>query len=410
MSHEQDAERSGETDAPSEAKEQRYPCPYCGTEQTEPRESMFGAGLSGRHQCFCVWEDQPNGPLVCIAIGICCQRTGLGGLAEHHRQNRRWQRFKSPRAVDWDEVASCVTSTRRVEGDMWQQSGWPEPSPDHARLLSLEHRTKHWPRGPSETFWSGEHRSQMMATADEVAEWLMLARDRVAHASSTALEGSADVHAAGELLARLADALAAWDKWRGERVIEDSARVRRILAAAAFRWGSSAFMFRHFVAEHLDASIARRLGEKEIAVLACAIHLRRRGRPKKEDETLNLLKQSCGLDPDEEVPDKIEALQRLAAPIGVPRVSPDAVEDQVQPLLSRLREIRRERDAAFAELQREDFESEAAARDAFLDADIYASVMEDDAIRSSGTRKKVPAASGKKREKSPAVTNSRRTR
>jgi hypothetical protein len=250
----------------------------------------------------------------------------------------------------------------------------------------------------------------MVATADEIAEWLMLARDRVAHGATSVLEGSADVHAAGELLANLADALAAWDRWRQERIIEDSAHARRILAAAAFRWGASVFMFRHFVADHLDAALARRLGEKEIAVLACSMHLRRRGRPRKHDDSIVLLKQDFGLAPDEEVPDKIEALQRLAASIGIPRMSPDAIEDQVQPLLARLAEIRRARERAFAELQRQDFESTEAARDAFEDADIQAAVMEDEAIRSCGTRRKLSAPSPKKRERARAIRKSRRLR
>jgi hypothetical protein len=170
-------------------------------------------------------------------------------------------------------------------------------------------------------------------------------------------------------------------------------------------------MSRHFVAAHLDAALARRLGEKEIAVLACAMHLRRRGRPRKHDDpAVAFLKQDCGLAPDEDVPDKIEALQRLGESIGVPRLSPDAVEDQIQPLLTRLAEIRRERDAAFAELQKEDFDSVAAVREAFENADIEASVMEDVAVRSCGTRKKPSAPSRTKRQGSRAVRNSRRKR
>lgn len=250
----------------------------------------------------------------------------------------------------------------------------------------------------------------MTATADEIAEWLMLARDRVRHGTGAPLEGSADVHAAGELLARLAEALADWDRWRAERVIEEAARARRILAAAAFKWGGMVFMFRHFVAAHLDASLARRLGEKEISVLAFAMHLRRPGRPRKDDVAVRLLKKDLGLALDEEVPDKIEALQRLAASIGIPRMSPDAVDDQVQPLLARLAEIRRERDAAFAELQKQNFDSFEMGRDAFEDADAYASVMEDEAVRSCGTRKKVPGPSRKKTSRSRAVGKSRRNR
>jgi hypothetical protein len=225
----------------------------------------------------------------------------------------------------------------------------------------------------------------------------MLARDRAAYGSSSVLEGSADVHAAGELLARFADALATWDTWRADRVTEEAARVRRVLAAAAFKWGPSVFMFRNFVADHLDAALARRLGEKEIAVLACAMRLRRRGRPRTHgDLAAELLKQDCGLTLHEQVPDKVEALQRLGESIGVPRMSPSAVEDQIQPLLARLAKIRRERDAAFSELQKEAFESDAAAREAFENADIEACVMEDEAVRSCGTRKKLPASSRKK--------------
>jgi len=328
---------------------------------------------------------------------------------DHFRHSRRWERLKSPRAVDWDEVASCVASTRRLTGDLWQQAGWPEASSDHARLLSVAHRNEHWPRGPSEGLWSGEHRKQMMATGDEVAEWLMLARDRAAYASTSVLQGSADVHAAGELLSRLADALAAWDRWRGERVVEESARARRILAAAAFKWGASVFMFRHFVAAHLDAALARRLGEKEITVLACAIRLRGRGRPRKHDDlNVRQLKQDHGLAPDEEVPDKIEALQRLAGSIGVPRMSPDAVEDQVQSLLARLAEIQRERATRFAELQLREFESKEEAHDAFEDVDVLASVMEDEAIRSCTTRKKISTPSRKKLQRSRSLRNTRR--
>ncbi len=184
--------------------------------------------------------------------------------------------------------------------------------------------------------------------------------------------------------------------------------MRRILAAGAFKWGSSAFMFRAFVAEHLDAALARRLGEKEISVLACAIHLRRRGRPRKgDDPVVRQLKEDCGLAPHEEVPDKIEAVQRLGESIGVPRMSSEAVEDQIQPLLARLAELRRERDAAFAELQKQDFESFDAAREAYESADIEASVMEDAAVRSCGTRKKRSTSSGKKRQESRAIRNSR---
>ena len=230
------------------------------------------------------------------------------------------------------------------------------------------------------------------------------------YSTGSALVGSADAHAAGELLAHLAEALSTWDKWRAERVIEDAAHARRVLAAAAFQWGASVLMFRNFVADHLDATLAERLGAKEIGVLACAMQLRRRGRPKKHDEVVKMLKQDNGLAPHEEVPDKIEALQRLAASIGVPRMSADAVEDQVQPLLARLAEIRHERDAMFAELQQRDFESGEAARAFFEDADIQASVMEDEAIRSCGTRKKVTAPSRKKRLGLRKVTNSRRRR
>lgn len=412
MSHDGRAHRADETDTPKDLGGQSYVCPDCGVEQPEPREQRSGGGLSGAHKCFCIWEDQPTGPLVCVAFGICCYRSiGFRDIADHHRDGRRWERLKSPRAVEWDEVASCVASTRRVAGNLWRQAGWPEASSDHGRLLSIGHRTAHWPRGPSEGFWDFEHRKQMMATADEVAEWLMLARDRAAHSSASGLEGSADVHAAGELLARLADALAAWDRWREQRVTEEAARVRRVLAAAAFKWGPTVFMFRHFVADHLDAAFAQRLGEKQISVLACAIHLRRRGRPRKRDDlAVRLLKQDFGLAPDEEVPDKIEALQRLGESIGVPRMSPEAVEDQVQPLLARLAEIRREREAEFAELQKQDFESSEAAHDAFENADVSASVMEDLAVRSCGTRKKLPAPSQKKHKRSRAVGNSRRTR
>lgn len=408
MAHDEDAGYADETATPNDRHQQRYPCPDCGVEDAEPRARMLDGGLTGSHCCFCRWEDQPSGP-VCVATGICCYRMRRCELAAHHQDQRRWELLKSPRAVDWDEVASRVTSTRRVVGDLWRQAGWPEPSLDHARLLSLAHRSEHWPPGPSQGFWDGSRRKQMTATADEIAEWLMLARDRVRHGSGS-LEASADVHAAGELLARFADALAAWDRWRLERVIEEAARVRRILAAAAFKWGGSDFMFRHFVADHLDATLAGRLGEREISVLACAIHLRRRGRPRKDDLAVRLLKKDLGLAPDEEVPDKIEALQRLAASIGIPRMSPDAVEDQVQPLLARLAEIRRERDAVFAKLQKQNFDSLTMARDAFEDADAYASVMEDEAVRSCGTRKKAPRQSHKKSSRSRAVGKSRRNR
>jgi hypothetical protein len=387
-----------------------YPCPDCGMEDPEPREPMFGGRLSGRHQCFCIWEDQPDGPMVLLATGVCCHRMALPDIRSHHHQNRRWQRLMAPRAVDWDEAASCVASTRRVAGDLWRQAGWPEPSPAHARLLSVDHRNAHWPRGPSEALSGSGHRGEMVATADEIAEWLMLARDRAMYSSGSILGGSADAHAAGELLARFADALADWDRWRAERVVEDAARTRRILAAAAFRWGASSSMFRHFVADHLDAGLAQLLGEKGIAVLACAMHLRRRGRPRKQDDqVIGYTKGDFGLDAGEEVPDKIEALQRLAASIGIPRMSSDAVEDQVQPLLARLAQIRREREVAFAELQNQEFESMEAAHSAFEDADILASVLEDEAIRVCQTRKKPrKRLSAKNNQRSRALGNSRR--
>jgi hypothetical protein len=301
----------------------------------------------------------------------------------------------------------------RVTGDAWRQVGWPEVSADHARLLSASHREAHWPQGPSEGFFNGEHRTQMAATADEIAEWIMLARDRVLHSSGSLLEGSADVHAAGELLARLSNALADWDAWRANRVIEGAAAARRILAAAAFRWGGAPTMFRNFVADHLDAGLAQQLGEKEIAVLTCAIQLRRRGRPRKEDDAVvEYTKQDLGLAPEEVIPDKIEALQRLAATIGIPRISADAVEDQVQPLLARMAQIRREREATFADLQGSDFETHEAAMAAFENADIEACVMEDEAVRTCGTRQKRKGRSSRRtmKRKSGSGSNSRRRR
>jgi hypothetical protein len=135
------------------------------------------------------------------------------------------------------------------------------------------------------------------------------------------------------------------------------------------------------------------------------------GRPRKHDDpAVGFLKQDFGLAADEEVPDKIEALQRLGDSIGVPRISPDAVEDQVQPLLARMAEIRREREAAFAALGKENFESVEALREAAENADAEAAVMEDEAVRSCGTRKKLPASSRGKRQGSRAVSNSRRMR
>ncbi len=408
MAHDQ----GGDAGSSEDLEEGSYPCPHCGVTQPQPRQQMFGGTFSGRHQCYCVWEDQPNGPMVLLATGLCCHRTGFPGIAEHHRSNRRWARLKSPRAVDWDEVASCVASTRRVDGDPWRQVGWPRPSVDHARLLSAEHRSAHWPPGASEAFFSGDHRKHMAATADEIADWLMLARDRIMHSSGSFLVGSADVHAAGELVARLGDALRSWDSWRASLVTDEAARARRILAAAAFTWGATSLMFRNFVADHLDAGLAQRLGEKEVAVLACSMHLRRRGRPRKHDDpAVGYTKQDFGLAADEVVPDKIEALQRLAATIGIPRISSDAVEDQVQPLLARMAEIRKWRQSAFADLQNEGFDTTEAAMAAFENADIEASVMEDEAVRTCGTRprrKETSSASRKKAAKAAKGRNSRR--
>lgn len=168
-------------------------------------------------------------------------------------------------------------------------------------------------------------------------------------------------------------------------------------------------MFRTFVAEHLDADVARRLGTKEIVVFACALLLRRRGRPRKqEQELIRLVKEDVGLPPDQEIPDKIEALQRLAATVGIPRLSPQAVEDQVLPLLARLTEIRRERDAAMAQLSTRDFASTAEAQDAFDDADAGAAVQEDEALRTCATRKKASGPTAPKTKRSGKVRNSRR--
>lgn len=406
-----DNPESRTADTRSKPAKRSYACPDCGVEQDMPREPMHGGVLSGQHKCFCLWEDQAHGPLVLLATGLCCYRMGFGELTAHHRSNRRWKRSASPRAVDWDEVAACVASTRRPTGGVEPRAGWPEATADHVRVLSREHRAEHWPRGPSESFFQPEHRRHMAATADEIADWLMLARDHALHSAGSLLVGSADVHAAGELLGRLAEALASWDRWRADLIVEEAAHVRRILAAAAFRWGTSPSMFRLFVADHLDAGLAQRLGDKDIALLACAVHLRRRGRPKKEDDAVaSYFKHTLGLAWDEKVPDKIEALQNLAASIGVPRISPDAVEDQVQPLLTRLVEIRREREEAFSDLQKGEFKSSEAAREAFEDADVYASVLEDEAIRSCGTRKKAARPGAKKQLKSRAGKNSRRTR
>lgn len=386
MSNERDTSTS---DAAALPGEQSFPCPACGADQSTPRSRTVGGGLSGVHTCHCKWEDQAHGTLLCVAIGICCHLQAQPlDLTGHLNQGRRWERLKRPKPVDWDEVSSCVTSTRPVvPGGHWRQAGWPAVSATHEDLLSTRYRDEHWPAGPNEDAHEWSRRKHMLATVDEIAEWLMLARDRIGYGSGSMLDGTADLYTAGKLISLLGDALSAWEKWRRNRVVDEAARTRRVLAAAAFKWGPEPLMFRTFVEEHLDAGLAQRLDTKGIAVLGCALQLRRRGRPRKnDDEFAAFLKRDCGLSADEEIPDKIEALQRLAATIGVPRLSPSAVEDQVQPMLSRMAQIRREREGAFARLAEATFESTEAALDAYEDADIGALVMEDLAFLSSETR------------------------
>jgi hypothetical protein len=235
-----------------------------------------------------------------------------------------------------------------------------------------------------------EERSTMLAEIDHLVCQLLTARRSIV----APLGGTGNVTPEAlfgvEYAARLSEAASVWRTHHAARVVNDAAFARRVLAFAVIQYTSLTDSAREQVRERLGRVAAERLSDKALAIAGCAFDLSARGRRSREQ--LAAAKRHCGLDDADEVPDEIEALQRLGEEIGVPRRDKKTVQDQIQPLKAKLRAIRRERERALnAPAPDAATEEEAHEEAQFIDALSHV-LTQESVFTTAGRRDGTPSA------------------